>query len=937
MNRENEPVNPDLAQTMKTLRDRRQVSVRELAKRLGVNKDTITDFEKARKLPTLGTLQRFCEQLPVLPEEAHTLAQLYTLPITGTSFSLNVRRSPMVGREAEMAQLQAWLNQALRGQRQIIFVTGKEGVGKTTLIDAFLQHPASVGDLWLAKGQCYEYYGTSEAYLPILTALDQLYRKLRSEQLVEVLKRHAPTWLVQLPTLVSAADLEVLQRKTQGATQERMLREMAEALEALTVEKPLVLWLEDLQWSDYSTLTLLPFLARRQERARLLVIGTYRPVEMTRSGHPPRDVQQELRAEGLYTELPLECLTEPAVDEYFKEIFPKNHLPIGLAGVIHQHTGGNPLFMNQLVQDLLERGVITQVEGRWELVKGLEEVKQGVPKELRSFIKKRFDRLNGQERRVLESASVAEAARGEFSATAVAAGLRERTEEIVEICESLVRRNQVLQQSQLSPACYQFKHQLYQNFLHSWTPAGRRSRLHRKIGEYREKEYQHRVQEIAGELAIHFEQGQDLRQAVRYLERAGENAIRRGAHTEAISLFTKGLELLKTLPDTPERTQQELTLQVTRGAALMATQGVAAPEVERTYLRALTLCTPLQKTPYRFPALRGLWAFYLTQANLQKALEWAERFLQEARSEENITRLEAYRSMGITLYWRGELTSSRIQFEESIKLYDDHRHRSSVVLYQQDPKVSCLSHLAHVLWYLGYPDQALEKNHEALILAQELDDLFALASALSYAATAYQLYRNEPLTKEQTERTYHLSNKQGFAQILAKGTILRGWALVDQGRTEEGINQIRRGLEAYQATNAALERPYFLAILAEAYGRGRQVKEGLTVLAEALAMVEKTGARSHEAELYRLKGELLLKSGAQKEAETCFRRAITIARHQQGKSLELRAVMSLSRLWQKQDKKAKARQMLAEIYGWFTEGFDTADLQEARALLNSWQ
>jgi predicted ATPase len=293
--------------------------------------------------------------------------------------------------------------------------------------------------------------------------------------------------------------------------------------------------------------------------------------------------------------------------------------------------------------------------------------------------------------------------------------------------------------------------------------------------------------------------------------------------------------------------------------------------------------------------------------------------------------------LGDTLVWLGEFAGARAHLEQGMALYNLQQHRSHAFLYGYDSGVHCLSFGAWALWYLGYPDQALRRIHDALTLAQELSHPFSLAFALAFAAWLHQLRREAQAVQEQAVAIIALSTDQGFLFWVAWGTILRGWALAEQGQSVEGIAQMRQGIAAWRATGAELQRPYYLALLAEAHGKAGQADEGLRVLAEALTAMHTTGERQHEAELYRLKGELLLKQDVPdaQEAERCLRQAVDVARQQQAKSFELRAAMSLSRLWQRQGKRQEAYDLLAPIYGWFTEGFDTADLQEAKTLLEA--
>ena len=532
-------------------------------------------------------------------------------------------------------------------------------------------------------------------------------------------------------------------------------------------------------------------------------------------------------------------------------------------------------------------------------------------------------------------------------------------EEVEEQCEGLVRREQFLRVREPTEwpdgtvaARYQFLHALYQEVLYAQISPSRRIRLHRQLGEREEQAYGERANEIAAELAVHFERGQEYRRAIQYLQQAGENAARRSAYQEAISLLTKGLELLNTLPDTPERTQQELTLQVALVSALVAIKGYAVPEVERVWTRARELCQQAGETPQLFWVLTGLWNFSFNQAQFQTTRERAEQLLTLAQSEQDqALLLRAHLSLGTTLFMLGEFIPAREHLEQSLVLYNSQKHRFSASFLSSDMGVDCLSFAAWVLWFLGYPDQALQRSREALALAQELARPFPLAFALNGAAQLHLLRRETEVAKERAEAMIALSNKQGFPFWLALGTVYRGSALVEQGQLEEGKAQMRQGMATLQAIGTEAGRPGQLAQLAWAYGQMGQAEEGIALVNEALATANKTGERVGEAGLYRLKGELLLQKfkvpgskfkvagpqplapDPQGEAEACFLKAIDIARKQQAKSLELRAATSLARLWQKQGKRKQARKLLADIYGWFTEGFDTADLKEAKALL----
>ena len=597
-----------------------------------------------------------------------------------------VRAVQAVGREAELAQLHQWLQRALRGTRQVGFVTGEAGLGKTTLLERFLQELGGYGALWIGRGQCIEHYGAGEAYLPVLEVLGQLCKEPDGAELIALLARQAPTWVVQMPWLITGAELETVQRRVMGATRERMLREMAEALAAWTAERPLILVLEDLHWSDHATLDLLAWLARRQEPARLLVLGTYRPADVTRLGHPLHAVVHELKLHRRCEELSLTWLTEAAVEQYLTARFPGTTLPDGLARLLHQRTEGNPLFMVTVVDAWEAQGWLEEVEETLQLRIGLDELAQRVPESLRQMLAQQLDQLRGEEQRLLEAASVAGA---EFSAAAVAAGLAIDVVEAEARCERLARRQQWVRSTGSDEwpdgtvaGRYAFIHALYHQVVHHQIAGARRVHLHRRIGASKEQAYGTRAGEIAAELAVHFEAGRDYGRGVQYLQRAGENALRRYAHIEAISHLTKALALLNTLPDTPERTQQELELQVALGPALIATKGRAAPEVEQTYARARALCAQLGETPQLVPTLTGLSLFYRNRGELATARELGEQLDRLAqRAADPMSRLEAHDALGSTLFFLGEYAAARTHLEQGIPLIDPAAQRALVRRY----------------------------------------------------------------------------------------------------------------------------------------------------------------------------------------------------------------------------------------------------------------
>jgi DNA-binding winged helix-turn-helix (wHTH) protein/predicted ATPase len=862
--------------------------------------------------------------------------------------------SGFVGRDEALTRMQNWLQKMLAGERQVIFVTGEAGIGKTALVDTFVRSIASDQRIRICLGQCLEQYGTGEAYLPVLEAIGRLCRE--QPQVVDVLQAHAPMWLLQMPSLVSESDRELLNRGVSGATRERMLREMAEALEVLTAEMPLVLILEDLHWSDYSTLDLISYLARQRQPAHLMLLGTYRTVELIVSGHPLKAVKQELLAKQQCEELPLEYLNEEAVGKYLAIRFPGNRFPVELAKLVHERTEGNPLFMVNAVDYLVTEGLIVAPEPGSELVVAMQKVEVGVPDSIRQMIERQLDHLEADEQRTLEAASVAGV---EFSTAAVVAGLGEDRTLVEARFDELARQHQFIQDrgAQELPngepsTRYGFIHALYQNVLYERMSESRRVQLHRRIGERGEDIYGENAREIAAELAMHFDRGLDYERAAKHFQQAANNAIRRFAYREAVGLARRGLELLRKLPSTAKRAEQELLMQLTLGVPLIATEGYAAPDVGDVYLKARELCQQLGGTADVSEVLWGLRTYHTLRAEFATARQIGEELLRLAeRLSYPGLAMRGHWAMEIIFLHLGEFTLALDHYEKALSFYDPDHHLDDAFLYVQNPGVAMRCFAAWSLWFLGQPDQALEQIHEAVDLARELFEPHGLAQALFFAAVLHQLRREARKAQEDAEAAIAVSREHGLALYQAMSTATRGWALILQGQQEEGIAQMGEGLAAHRLTGAEVILPHFLALLVEAFAKAGQVEEGLRVLDEALAVIHRNGERYYLAELYRIKGELLLLQATDRhpsraaaggqavlhpqadQAEECFHQSIKIARQQNAKSWELRAVMSLARLYQDQNQRAEAHGLLERIYSNFTEGFDTADLREAKALL----
>ena len=618
----------------------------------------------------------------------------------------------LVAREAEVAILHQWFAHALQGKRHLGFITGEAGIGKTTLVDTFVAQVAGQAPLWIGRGQCIEQYGAGEAYLPLLEALGQMGRTLDGPQLVALLRQQAPSWLLQLPALLSPVEYEALQRYARGTTRERMLRELAEAMEALTEVWPCVLVLEDLHWSDTATIEWLAYMARRRRPARLLVLGTYRPVETIARAHPVRAMVQELIVHGYGAELALQEWSEAGVAAYLAQRGDGAEVPDELARVLTLRTDGHPLFVVALVDELLRQRVLQVGPAGWALARGFDAMTVGVPPSIRHLLEHQVARLRPTDQELLAVASVAGV---EFAVAAVAASIQHTGEDIEAQCDAMVRQHQLVQ------ACgtvvwpdgtvtvrYRFRHALYQELLYEWVPVSRRVRWHQQIGMRLEVAFGPRADEVAAELAAHFEQGRDYDRAVQYLQRAAKTAVQRHAHREAIAYLRRALELLQAMAETSQRFRHELAVQLALGPAFMVTRGFAASEVGDTYARARQLCEHLGERLQLFPVLFGLWRSAHVRGQLQRARTFGEQLVSLANSQgDPVLLVAAHGPLGQTLCMSGEPTLAWEHLQQVVALYAPPQQHALVVRCGYDPGIYAHTMEAWVLWVLGYPAQAL--------------------------------------------------------------------------------------------------------------------------------------------------------------------------------------------------------------------------------------
>lgn len=801
----------------------------------------------------------------------------------------------MVGRADELAALRQRLARALDGERQVVFITGEPGIGKTTLLEAFrAEIERNATAVWVARGSCIEEYGAGEPYLPILEGLTRLCRTPAGGRIVALLRQHAPSWLLHLPGLIRAAERASLTRTYAGSSGDRMLRELVVGLESLTEETPLVLILEDLHWSDQSTLALLAALARRSDHARVLILGSYRSAEAVGTGL--HAVAQELLLHRQGSELSVPRLDAATVATYLELRFAGGALDQAVADAVHRQTGGNPLFMVNVSDHLVSCGIVTRVSGRWLLRGSLADIERAVPESLRRMIERYVEGLDPVTWRFLEAASVVGV---DFTARAVAAATGDSLTSVEEHCQQLLRKHSVIQplgttqwpDGESTPR-YRFLHALYHAVLYDGLIGSRRIELHRRVGLAIEAAWSAQIDDLGALLAMHFERAADAARAARYRRVAGDGAVRRHAYGEAIDHYGHALTLLEHLPPSREREIDELGVRVALGVPLTNTKGFGAPDVEENYRRALDLCGHIGETPQLFPVLEGLHAFYTIRGELAPAYALAQQMLRIADAAADRTQqLEAHHSLGCIELRMGLLDSSRAHLEQAIALSDP-ANRDTAYLYSgHDPTVCCRCYLGINRWLAGHPDEALAHARAALEWAAAVEHPFSTVQAHSATAWIRGLRDEDEEGLAHVETALTLARENGFIYWIALATMLRGWFLARAGQ-RAGIDELRQGFAICEMIGPGVARIDFLVVLADASVHLQSAVEGLQAVDAGLAAIAQHGERYLEAELYRLRGLLLQQNdadGDRARAHESFEQAIATARAQHAYGLERRA------------------------------------------------
>ena len=863
-----------------------------------------------------------------------------------------------VGRDAELRFLVERFAAAQAGEQQIVFVTGQAGIGKTSLVDAFLGSRAvgeRRGPVWIGRATCIEQHAPQEPYMPVLDALQRLVRPPNVERMIALLRRAAPLWLAQMPWLLGEADAAALRQSLQGARPERMPRELAALLETLTADLTLILVLEDLHWSDPSTVDLLTLLAQRRDRARLLVIGTYRAADVAAREHVLGGAVRALREHGRCHELALADLDEPAVHRYLELRFPAHRFPLALAQRLHTHTDGQPLFVVALTDHLVARGAVLDTDPGWALSMPLDAIDLGVPDDVRRLLEGEFRSLSPSERSVLEAASAA----GEpIVAAILAAALGSAPDLVEQHCETLARAQHFLQiagthewPDGTRARRYAFTHALHRQVVYDETPDERRARLHGAIGRALERAQGEHVYDLAPQLASHFALAHDHPRTLLYLTVAGRRARDRFASREAREYLERALALVGDLDDPDERRRRETDVRLALGRALGDLHGFGAEAVRENYERVSELCAVTGQASHAFEALYARWYVHALRAERTPTLALAAELAEIAAGLESPGYLVLADSILVrAAYYDARFADAERHMAGLRAHLAEHPSGTMPIAYGVDPVLAATTHCAASLWLMGDAESAATMMHDAVAAARASRNPFFLAAMLTQAAQLAVMIGYDESGGALAAEAEALAVSQGFALWQAMAAAMKARAQAQRGDAAGGRRGIARALEAIGATGTRLSFDLLHAFLAEAHLHAGARADGLAALEAGLGFAATTLNRGYEPELWRLKGELLLvqptaaahgrkRSGANAsveaawpEAERCLQHALQLARASEARSLELRAALSLGRAWDSRGRRKEARRLLGDICSRFPAASSPPDLVAARAL-----
>jgi len=900
-----------------------------------------------------------------------------------------------IAREHELSKLNAFLDLALAGQGQVCFITGEAGSGKSTLVQEFsrraeIAHPELITTIGICNAQS----GLGDPYLPFREVLALLTgdvdKKLaegvisaeNATRLRKFLIRSVQTVIDVGPDLIdvlvpgggllvkfgtAVADragwlekLEKAAKKKHGLPglgeltmdQSHVFEQFAKVLTSLAKEKPLLLLLDDLHWADASSINLLFHLGRSIANSRILIVGSYRPEEVARGRagmrHPLEDVVNELRRYAGEIRIPLDERSEPERRQFVDALLDSqpNSFDASFRQVLFQHTGGQPLFTVELLRELAAQGAITRsADGCWQVAAHLDW--ETLPARVEGVIEQRIGRLEAELQEVLTTASV-EGAR--FTAEVIARVQSQDARRLVgRLSGELDKRDHLIQaqgvrrlgQQRLS--LYQFMQNLYQVYLYESLDEVQRTYLHENVGLTLEELYGAQAPEIAGQLAHHFEQAGWTQKAVQYRLEAANQAIWSSAYKEASEHLHAGLALLNQQPDLPESPQFELQLQAALAPTLVALQGWGKPGAQQAYDRACLLSERLGDHAYLSTLLHGLGTLHEFRGEFDRSEELMKQRLEmlAAPDQDPQYKLETYELLSCSTFHQGSFRESLQHVNQGLQLFDLNALPAPASRFHgEDPAISCLTWHALNLWFLGQPDQALVHMRQALDIIQQPVTIFTKATVLCRGALLHLLRGELEQVRQLTGQANAITSETRYPYFRASSLIIGGYASLVSHADADGIAAMRQGLAIHERAGAHMDRPFYLALLADALRQTGQYEQAMQTLQPAIQQVQQGRTFFFEAELYRLQGRILQEQdpGASAAAEASYRQALHTAERQGSPSLQLRASLSLARLWMDQDQENEARaadanKRLAQTYAAFTEGFTTADLLQAQSLL----
>jgi DNA-binding winged helix-turn-helix (wHTH) protein len=795
--------------------------------------------------------------------------------------------SRLVGRLAEFGELGRAFDQARSSRRQIVFISGEPGIGKSSLADAFLEQLRTSQTVKITHGQCLDHHGVGEPYLPLIEALTRLAGGADGAAVKEILAAHAPSWLAQMPALWTRSERNALEARGR-ATRERVMRELTLAIEAIASDVPLLLKLEDIHWSDTSTLDWLAHVARRPEPARLMVIATLRPADAAAAKVGLGGLVAELALHGQCREIALAPLGLQDIESYLEARLGGSAAKLReMAPLLLERTGGNPLFMTSIVNQL------AQQEGR------TPSAIVAIPHDVRRFIDRQIDDLTESDRHLLTAASVI---RREFATAAVAAALEIDVDQVEIACARLARQGVFVVNSGsinwpdgTRSELYAFRHDLYRELLYDRLPATRRALYHVRVGRRLEAAWAGRLDAIASELAEHFERGNEPVRAIPHHHRAADKAMRRGANEEAIGHLRRALDAIGHIAGEAERTRVEVGLLVALGAAFFATRGFGASEVLEVYSRAEALCEGLGERADIFPALWGQWLFRWGRSEVDAAWRLCERLLALAeKSGDAGLRLQAHHASWATALGRGRLAEVRAHADAGLAIYDARVHQAMASSYGNHDAACCARNFSAMSLALAGDDQGARVMIErSVAAARSLDDPFTLALTLYFTSAAAQILGDISLATANSELSMQMATEHDLAQPRAWSMGVAGWCVAENGDLDRGLVLATQAIATLQAIQSRHFSAYLLGLLADTHLKAGHHVEAMRAVEEGLTMTE----LFYSAELHRLHGELLARPphGQKRKAEAEFRVAITVAKEQGAKTLERKANNSLRR------------------------------------------